>query len=607
MPVLENIKTNLQKNIAYILNIDLSLDDIELDLPPNEDLGDYAFPCFELAKQLRKSPAEVAKKLAEKFMADELIIVAKNAGPYLNLSVKVKTFAQAGLTEIASNKNFGQHDFGKKKKIMIEFSGPNTNKPQHLGHVRNNIIGQTLVNLHNSCGFQVIPVNIINDRGIHIIKSMLAYQKFGKNATPASTKTKGDHFVGEYYVKFDQELKKEKEQFCKKNKIDFTGLSDLEKRKMEENFLAQSPLMQEAQMVLKKWEDNDKEVRALWQTMNHWVYQGFEETYTNLGIHFDKVYYESETYLLGKDLVTAGLKKDVFYKKEDNSIWIDLSDQNLDQKLVLRGDGTSVYLTQDLGTAKHRYDQYKFDKLIYVVANEQNYHFKVLFATLKKLGFAWADNLYHLSYGMVNLPDGKMKSREGNVVDADDIIKEMKNKVAEVMATAQKQVKTTKQQNKKTADIVGLGALKFFMVSTNPQKDMTFDPTASISFDGYTGPFIQYTHARINNILNKIKKLPNLKNLDFNLKINPEEKKLIKLCLAFPETTKQATLTYNPSILTQYLFELAKTFNNFYQHHSVLQAETDKNKDFRLHLCMQTKQILATGLKLIGIESPDIM
>jgi arginyl-tRNA synthetase len=607
MAVLENIKLNLQKNIASILNTKLSLDDIELDLPPDESLGDYAFPCFALAKQLKKSPAEVARNLAEKFIADKLIIAAKNTGPYLNLSVEARAFAQAGLAEIAGQKNFGQHDFGKKQKIMIEFSGPNTNKPQHLGHVRNNILGQTLVNLHSACGFKTIPVNIINDRGIHIIKSMLAYQKWGENATPTSTKTKGDHFVGQYYVQFEQELKSAKAKYFKAHKIDIAKLPDLEKRKAEDDFLAQDPLMQEAQVILKKWEDNDKETRDLWKKMNDWVYQGFEETYTNLGIKFDKVYYESETYLLGKDLITAGLKKNIFYKKNDDSVWIDLADQNLDEKLVLRGDGTAVYLTQDLGTAKHRYDQYKFDQLIYVVANEQNYHFKVLFATLKKLGFAWADNLHHLAYGMVNLPDGKMKSREGNVVDADDMIKEMKIKATEVMAAAQKKVKTSKKQNEQAADIVGLGALKFFMIGTNPQKDMTFDPTASISFDGYTGPFIQYTHARINNILNKVKKLPNLKKLDSNLEINSEEKKLIKTCLAFPEITKQATLNYNPSILTQYLFEVAKTFNNFYQHHSVLQAETDQNKDFRLHLCLQTKQILATGLKLLGIEAPEVM
>ncbi|MBT4349542.1 arginine--tRNA ligase [bacterium] len=606
MTVLDTIKSNIQTNIADIFKIGLELKQIELNFPPNKDLGDYALACFDIAKLSKQSPNEVAKTLADKYKLDDLIVSAKAAGPYLNITIDNNLFAQLSLADL-NDKNFGQNIFGQDKKIMIEFSGPNTNKPQHLGHVRNDVLGQTLVNLHRACGFSVIPVNIINDRGIHIVKSMLSYQKWGNNETPESTKTKGDHFVGIYYVRFNQELKKEKEQYYIENTINLDKLSDLDKRKTEEEFLAQSPLMQEAQIILKQWEDNNKEVRQLWQTMNDWVYQGFEETYTNLGITFDKVYYESDTYLLGKDMVEAGLKQNVFYKKEDNSVWADLSAENLDDKLVLRGDGTSVYITQDLGTAKDRYDEFELDNMIYVVANEQNYHFKILFLILKKLGYNWADNLHHLAYGMVNLPDGKMKSREGNVVDADDMIKEMKTKATDIMAKAQKQIKTTAKQDQQTAEMVGLGALKFFMLSTNPQKDMTFDPQASISFDGYTGPFIQYTHARINNILKKAANIPVLEDLDKKLKLNDEEKILLKLLLNFPETITQATISYNPATLTQYLFELAKIFNHFYQQHSVLQADDENTKHLRLQLCLQTKKILAKGLKLLGIEAPEVM
>lgn len=606
MTVLKTIKLNLQENIKRIFDIELELKEIDLDSPPNEDWGDYAFSCFSLAKHLKENPNEIAHKLASELKPDTLIDSAQVAGPYVNLNINSKHFSNLALKDL-NRKDFGRHTYGTKKKVMIEFSGPNTNKPQHLGHVRNNILGQSLVNLHRACGFKVIPVNIINDRGIHIVKSMLAYQKWGENQTPKSTDLKGDHFVGNFYVRFDRELKKEKETYYKKHNIDLTNKDDLEKRKIEEDFLAQSPLMQEAQTMLKLWEEKDKPVRKLWKTMNTWVYEGFDETYKNLGITFEKVYYESKTYLLGKDLIELGLKNNVFYKKEDNSVWIDLSDEGLDEKLVLRGDGTSVYVTQDLGTAKQRFDQYKFDNMIYVVANEQNYHFKVLFLILKKLGFAWADNLYHLAYGMVNLPDGKMKSREGNVVDADEIIQEMRAKAAEIMAAAAKQVKTSEQENKQSAKIVGLGALKFFMLSTNPQKEMTFDPQASISFDGYTGPFIQYTHARINNILKKTAKLPNLSTITVDFDIKNEEKKLIKALLNFPEITLQSTINHNPATLTQYLFELAKVFNNFYQQHSVLQAENENIKNFRLQLCLQTKNVLAQGLELLGIEAPEVM
>jgi len=366
-------------------------------------------------------------------------------------------------------------------------------------------------------------------------------------------------------------------------------------------------LMNETRDMLKKWEAGDKEIKKLWQTMNSWVYDGYKITYDRLGIKFDKEYYESDTYLLGKDLVELGVDKKVFFKKQDNSVWIDLSKEGLDEKIVLRADGTSVYITQDLGLAKQRYDEHKFDQAIYVVANEQDYHFKVLFFALQKLGFDWANNLYHLSYGMVNMPDGKIKSREGKTADADDIMNEMNAKAKEIMEQADKKISTSLDQQKQIAEDVGLGALKFFMLGTNPQKNIVYNPQESISFDGYTGTFIQYTHARIANILNKTKKIQKLNKLDFSGEFNAEENKLAKLLLEFPKAIQDTAVSYNPSNLTQYLFELAKNFNNFYQHHSVLQADNDNLKNIRLHLCSQTKQVLNSGLELLGIEAPDVM
>ncbi|MBP9802353.1 arginine--tRNA ligase [Patescibacteria group bacterium] len=607
MDTLNQIKQNLQKNISQIFNQTFELTDIKLEFPPQDISGDYAFACFDLAKLLKQNPLKVAQSLAEQYSSDESIVSVQNIGAYLNLNLNSQYFAQNALTEIQKKENFGQNTFGQGKKVLLEFSSPNTNKPQHLGHVRNNILGQSMVNLYRACGFEVVAVNVINDRGIHIAKSMLAYQKWGENATPQSTDTKGDHFVGKYYVKFEQTLKAEKEEFLSQNKIDYKSLTDLEKRKVDEQFLSQSSLMQEAQSMLQKWESGDQAVKQLWQTMNAWVYDGFDETYKKLGITFDKVYYESQVYLLGKEIIQLGLDKKVFFKKEDNSIWIDLQSENLDEKLVLRADGTSVYITQDLGLAKQRHDEYKFDQMIYVVANEQNYHFQVLFATLKAIGFAWADSLYHLSYGMVNLPDGRMKSREGKVVDADDIIQEMQNKASELMAQATKQIASSETQKNKTAEQVGLGALKFFCLSTNPQKDITFNPAESIAFDGYTGPFIQYTHARINNILKKVADTNKRQNLIVPEQIENEEKQILKLLLNFPESIKLSALGHNPAILSQYLFELAKSFNTFYQKHPVLQADSPDKQIFRLELASATKHSLEAGLKLLGIEAPEVM
>lgn len=612
MTTKQQIKNGVQENIQKILAISWEEKNIEIDLPPNEKLGDYAFGCFSLGKNLDKNPVELAEALAKNFKANELIKQVKNVGPYLNIFINPQNFIKAGLDEIINAKNFGNNNLGQSQKVLIEFSGPNTNKPQHLGHVRNNVIGQSLVNILRACNYQVVPVNIVNDRGIHIMKSMLAWQKFANGETPESSGMKGDHLVGKYYVKFSQELKVEQDKYFQTNNVDLTKLSDQEKKGAEEKFLAQSKLMTEAQTMLKAWEDNDPKVRELWQMMNDWVYHGLAETYQALGISFDKVYYESDVYLLGKDLIQQGLEEKIFFKKKDGSIWVDLTKEDLGEKLLLRKDGTAVYMTQDLGMAKTRHDEYNFDQAIYVVASEQNYHFQALFIILQKLGFAWADNLHHLAYGMVSLPEGRMKSREGKIVDADDLIVEMKVRAQEVIESATKKVSTNNEDKEKITKVVGMGALKFYMLGTNPQKDVTFNPQESISFDGYTGTFIQYTHARINNILIKAKNIKPLNELDFSAKgkkngFNPEEIKLIKTLLNFPETIQQTAKEYNPSILTQYLFELAKAFNNFYQHHSVLQAENDNLKDIRLHLCRQTQKVLNKGLGLLGIEAPKVM
>ncbi len=606
MSITEQIKKSIQSNIWQTLQLHWPTKDIELSWPPEQASGHYAFGCFSLSKALGKNPNELATALASNWAASELVAKAEAMGPYLNLIMALPKFFANSFNYLAEQKKFGENNLGHSQKILIEFSGPNTNKPQHLGHVRNNLLGQSLVYILRACNYQVIPVNIINDRGIHIVKSMLAWQQWGNKETPETSGIKGDHLVGKYYVKFEQELKIEKDQYLQDNNIDYKNLADLEKKKVDEEFLESSALMAKARQLLIDWEKGDLAVREVWEMMNTWVYHGFAETYQALGISFDKVYYESQVYLLGKKIIEEGLEKKIFYQKEDGSIWVDLTEEGLDEKLLLRKDGTAVYMTQDLGMAKARHDEYNFDYGIYVVASEQNYHFQALFKILKKLDLTWADNLLHLPYGLVNLPDGKMKSREGKVVDADDLIKEMKLRAQEVIESADKKVTTSEEEKKQIVNIVGLGALKFYLLGTNPAKDITFDPAKSISFDGYTGTFIQYTHARINSILAKTE----TKDLTVNfkkIKYEPEEVKLLKTIWQFPEAVEHAAQEYNPSILTQYLFELAKTYNNFYQNHSVLQAETEDLKNLRLQLCKYTQQILNKGLYLLGIAAPKVM
>ncbi|MBT4849944.1 arginine--tRNA ligase [Candidatus Parcubacteria bacterium] len=605
MKVINKIKIDIQGAIKKTFEYDIDVDKIELVFPLEEKYGDYAFNCFALAKELSKNPHDISAELAKNLSNSDFVTEVKSAGPYLNFYIN-DDFLKDILLEINTNKKFGNSDIGRGQKILIEFSGPNTNKPQHIGHVRNDCLGQSLVNIHNACGYKVIPTNIINDRGIHIVKSMLAWQEFGKGETPESSGVKGDHLVGKYYVKFGQLLKEEEEKYKKEHKLDFDALDNLARRKAEDNFLSQSSWMQKARDMLQKWEANDAEVRKLWKMMNDWVYDGYKQTYADLGVNFDHVDYESDTYLLGKDLVELGLNKKVFFKKNDGSVWIDLTKDGLDEKIVLRSDGTSVYMTQDIGTAEKRYKKFKFDKAVYVVANEQEYHFKVLFLILKKLGFEWADDLHHLSYGMVSLPDGKIKSREGKTADADSIIEEMTTKASEIMSQAQKQVKKTKKEKQDISKIVGLGALKFFMLGTNPQKNITYKAEESISFDGYTGTFIQYTHARISTMLNKGKKIKPVKKLD-TPQFELEEKRLLKSLATLPDIIINSAMTYNPADLCHRLFEIARLYNNFYQQHSVLNADDDNTKQIRMNISLATKNTIRKGLELLGIESPEIM
>lgn len=605
MKTKDQLLQSLASTLHNIFNISVDIKQLRLSVPPDEKFGDAALACFDLAKELKQNPAALAAKLAQNFPAHPYIKSLKNLGPYLNIFFSPDYFSNL-LEEISKDKNFGQPKTKPKQKIVLEFSQPNTNKPQHIGHLRNDLLGQSLVNIFRDCGQEVIAANIFNDRGIHIVKSMLAWQEFAHGETPQSSGLKGDHLVGKYYVRFGQELAKERKNYCQKNNLDFSKLSALEARQAEEKFLAQSQWMAKARDMLIRWEADDQKVRQLWQTMNSWVYEGYKQTYDRLGIKFDKVYYESQTYLLGKDLIQKGLVQKIFYKKEDGSVWVDLKEFGLEEKLLLRSDGTSVYITQDLGTAASRYKEFKFDQAVYVVASEQDYHFKVLFATLKKLGFDWADKLYHLSYGMVSLPQGRIKSRQGQTADADELMDAVYKKAREVMAAAQKQINTSPEEEESIAEIVGLGALKFFMLGTNPQKDIVFRPEESISFDGYTGPFVQYTYARINQLLlksgqKKFDRLP----ADYNF--NAEEEKLIKAVSHYPEILLEAADNYNPAILAQYLFNLAKLYNNFYQQHSVLQAESENTKQMRLALSLQTKNVLQKGLNLLGIEAPEVM
>lgn len=556
--------------------------------------GDFTLVTFPYTKDTKKSPEHIGQDLGGFLVKNNPDISAFNVVKgFLNLSLS-NTF---WITYFNAIKNLTDIGYKKEnssgKTIMLEYSSPNTNKPLHLGHVRNNLLGYSVAQLLKANGHKVIKTNIINDRGIHICKSMLAWQKFGNGETPESTGMKGDHLVGKYYVAFDKAYKKQIEELVAQGKT---------KEEAEKH----APLILEAQDMLRKWEAGDKEVVDLWKTMNNWVYKGFDETYQLLGVDFDKLYYESDTYLLGKEVVQEGLSKNIFYKKENGSVAIDLTADKLDEKIVLRSDGTSVYITQDLGTAIERFKAYPgLEQLIYTVGNEQDYHFKVLFKILEKLGYGWAKECYHLSYGMVELPEGKMKSREGTVVDADELIEEMYTTAEETAKERGKLEGFSEEELKELYRTVSLGALKYFILKVDPKKKMMFDPKESIDFNGHTGPFIQYTHARIKSVLRKAE-------IDFTsenkaVQLNDVEKELIKSVYDFSAIVEEAGKTYSPALIANYVYEFTKLFNRFYNEYSILKEENIDLKKFRLQLAKTCAQTIANAMSLMGIKVPERM
>ena len=578
---------------------------VQMQKTKKEFEGHLTLVVFPFLKMSKKGPEQTAQEIGEYLKANDPAVAAFNViKGFLNLTIASATWIEL-LNEIQADEQYGLMQVTDASPlVMIEYSSPNTNKPLHLGHVRNNLLGNALANIVAANGNKVVKTNIVNDRGIHICKSMLAWKKYGNGETPETSGKKGDHLVGDYYVSFDKHYKAEVKELMAK----FTaqGMSGDEAKAKAE---AESPLMQEAREMLVKWEAGDPEVRGLWEMMNNWVYAGFDETYKKMGVSFDKIYYESNTYLEGKEKVMEGLEKGFFYKKEDGSVWADLTAEGLDHKLLLRGDGTSVYMTQDIGTAKLRFADYPINKMIYVVGNEQNYHFQVLSILLDKLGFEWGKSLVHFSYGMVELPEGKMKSREGTVVDADDLMEEM---IATAKETSQELGKLdglTQEEADDIARIVGLGALKYFILKVDARKNMTFNPKESIDFNGITGPFIQYTYARIQSVLRKAAEsgivIP--EQIPAGIELSEKEEGLIQMVADFAAVVKQAGEDYSPSIIANYTYDLVKEYNQFYHDYSILREENEAVKVFRIALSANVAKIVRLGMNLLGIEVPSRM
>ena len=578
---------------------------VQLQKTKKEFEGHLTLVVFPFLKMSKKGPEQTAQEIGEYLKANDPAVAAFNViKGFLNLTIASATWIEL-LNEIQADEQYGLVQVTDASPlVMIEYSSPNTNKPLHLGHVRNNLLGNALANIVAANGNKVVKTNIVNDRGIHICKSMLAWKKYGNGETPETSGKKGDHLVGDYYVSFDKHYKAEVKELMAK----FTaqGMNDDEAKAKAE---AESPLMQEAREMLVKWEAGDPEVRGLWEMMNNWVYAGFDETYKKMGVSFDKIYYESNTYLEGKEKVMEGLEKGFFYKKEDGSVWADLTAEGLDHKLLLRGDGTSVYMTQDIGTAKLRFADYPINKMIYVVGNEQNYHFQVLSILLDKLGFEWGKSLVHFSYGMVELPEGKMKSREGTVVDADDLMEEM---IATAKETSQELGKLdglTQEEADDIARIVGLGALKYFILKVDARKNMTFNPKESIDFNGNTGPFIQYTYARIQSVLRKAAEsgivIP--EQIPAGIELSEKEEGLIQMVADFAAVVKQAGEDYSPSIIANYTYDLVKEYNQFYHDYSILREENEALKVFRIALSANVAKVVRLGMNLLGIEVPSRM
>jgi len=594
MNLQETLTKHIQQAIASIYNV--SLETVEFQATRKEFPGDITVVVFPMLRVVKGNPVQIGESignyLIEKVDEVKAFNVVKG---FLNIELSDHYFLQFfdGIKE----DNFYGYVTPKSgdKAIMVEYSSPNTNKPLHLGHIRNNLLGYSVAEILKAAGNKVYKTQIINDRGIHICKSMLAWKRYGNGETPESTGLKGDKLVGNYYVKFDQEYKKEIDALKAQGKI-------------EEEAKKTAPILLEAQDMLRKWEAGDKETVALWKTMNGWVYEGFEETYENLGVDFDKLYYESDTYLLGKEFVAEGLKKGVFFQKEDGSIWCDLTEDGLDEKIVQRADGTAVYITQDIGTAIQRIKDFPdVGGMVYTVGNEQDYHFKVLFLIIQKLGFDWAQNLYHLSYGMVDLPSGKMKSREGTVVDADDLIDEMTQTAEEISKELGKLEGFTEDEKQNIYRIIGLGALKYYILKVDPKKRILFDPKESVDFQGNTGPFIQYTYARIQSILRKADTGTMTATVDMSFGLQDKEKELLKQVQLFPEVVQNAAEMHSPALIANYTYDLVKEFNSFYQNVSILGADTPKEIAFRVQLSKVVGTNIKNAFALLGIEMPERM
>lgn len=587
----------VQEAVKSLYGVEITPAQVQFQKTRAEFEGDITLVVFPFVKAARKAPAQVAQEVGEKLLEQGQGLIEKyNAVQgFLNLSI-AQSYWLEQLQSIAEADNYGQLSRGEDEKplMMVEYSSPNTNKPLHLGHVRNNLLGYSIAKIQEANGWEVVKTNIVNDRGIHICKSMLAWQKFGNGETPETSGKKGDHLIGDYYVRFDVEYKAQIKELMAQ------GMD-------EETAKKEAPLIKEAQAMLVKWEQNDPEVRALWQKMNEWVYAGFDETYAQMGVGFDKIYYESDTYLVGKGEVERGLAKGDFYRREDGSVWADLAQNGLDEKLLLRADGTSVYMTQDIGTAKLRFQDYPINKMVYVVGNEQEYHFKVLSILLDRLGFPFGKELVHFSYGMVELPNGKMKSREGTVVDADDLMAQM---IADAKEISKDKVNTlpdiTEEEANEIARVVGLGALKYFILKVDPRKNMLFNPEESIDFNGNTGPFIQYTYARIQSVLRKAGE----NNSEFNIqhsKLESKELALIQRLVDYPAAVRQAGDEFSPAVIANYAYQLACDFNSFYHDHSILnEADADK-RALRLLLSQTVAKVIKSAMALLGIEVPNRM
>lgn len=605
MKIEQDITAAVVKAVETLYGATVDAAQIQLQKTKREFEGSLTLVVFPLLRVSRKKPEDTASDIGAYLKENCHAVADYNViKGFLNLTVSHESWLEM-LKNINADESYGIHKPDENSPLwMIEYSSPNTNKPLHLGHLRNILLGWALANIEEACGKQVVKTNIVNDRGIHICKSMLAWLKYGNGETPQSSGKKGDHLIGDYYVLFDKHYRQQVKELTEKYTAE--GMNEEEARKQAEQ---DAPLMREAHEMLVKWEQGDNEVRTLWRKMNEWVYAGFNETYRTMGVGFDKIYYESDTYLVGKSLVEDGLDKGIFFRKDDGSVWADLRNEGLDEKLLIRADGTSVYMTQDIGTAKLRYQDFPIKKMIYVVGNEQDYHFKVLSILLDRLGFEWGKSLVHFSYGMVTLPNGKMKSREGTVVDADDLMEEMVLTAKQTSEELGKFADIPEEEKAETARIVGMGALKYFLLKVDARKNMLFNPEESIDFNGNTGPFIQYTYARIRSVLRKA----NAQGLDINspvpagTEVNDKEAALIQLLADFDATVRQAGEDMSPSIIANYCYDLVKEYNQFYHDYSILREENEGKKRLRLVLSANVAKIVRSGMNLLGIEMPERM